>query len=99
LFSLYVHFSNRTQDDNLTGLRTIVQKSLHMLAGQQIDSMQEAVHMVNNQELAICSDRITYASLAQGATLRDETDKSHKEDIVTPTPTPTSTPIPTPMAK
>jgi MoaA/NifB/PqqE/SkfB family radical SAM enzyme len=28
--------------------------------------MQEAVHMLDNQELVICSDRITYVSLAQG---------------------------------
>ncbi len=66
----------RTQDDNLTGLRIITKKVLHMLCGQRQVSMQEAVHMVDNQELVICSDKITYVSLAQGQTLRDENDKS-----------------------
>jgi hypothetical protein len=40
-----------------------------MLSGQQQVSMQEAVHMVDNQELVICSDMFTYVSLAQGQTL------------------------------
>ncbi len=40
-----------------------------MLCGQQQVSMQEAVHMVDNQDLVICSDKITYVSLAQGQTL------------------------------
>jgi hypothetical protein len=45
--------------------------------------MQEAVHMVDNQELVICSDKITYVSLAQGQTLRDENDKSSSKDLIT----------------
>ncbi len=73
----------RTQDDNLTGLRTITKKALHMLGGQQQVSMQEAVHMVDNQELVICSDKITYVSLAQGQTLQDENDKSFSKDLIT----------------
>jgi hypothetical protein len=75
--------SFRMQDDNLTGLRTITKKALHMLSDQQLVSMQEAVHMVDNQELVICSDIITYVSLAQGQALQDETDKSHKKDLIT----------------
>jgi hypothetical protein len=71
------------QDDNLTGLRTITKKALHMLCGQQQVSMQEAVNMVDNQELVICSDKITYVSLAQGQTLRDENDKSSSKDLIT----------------
>jgi hypothetical protein len=50
-----------------------------MLSGQGQVSMQEAVHMVDNQELVICSDRITYVSLAQGQALQSETDKSQKK--------------------
>jgi hypothetical protein len=73
----------RTQDDNLTGLRTIKKKVLHMLCGQRQVSMQEAVHMVGNQELVICSDKITYLSLAQGQTLRDENDKFSSKDLIT----------------
>ncbi len=37
-----------TQDNNLTGLRTITKKALHMLTGHSLVSMQEAVHMVDN---------------------------------------------------
>jgi hypothetical protein len=54
-----------------------------MLCGQRQVSMQEAVLMVDNQELVICSDKITYASLAQGQTLRDENDKSSSKDLIT----------------
>jgi hypothetical protein len=54
-----------------------------MLSGQQQLSMQEAVHMVDNQDLVICSDRITYVSLAQGQALQSETDKSQKIDLIT----------------
>jgi hypothetical protein len=71
------------QDGNLTGLRTITKKALHMLSGQQQVSMQEAVHIVDNQELVICSDRITYVSLAQGQALQSETDKSQKSHMIT----------------
>jgi hypothetical protein len=71
------------QDDNLTGLRTITKKALYMLCGQQQVSMQEAVHMVDNQELVISSDKITYVSLAQGQTLRDENTKSSSKDLIT----------------
>jgi hypothetical protein len=53
-----------------------------MLSGQQQVSMQEAVHMVDNQDLVICSDRITYVSLAQGQALQSETDKSQKIDLI-----------------
>jgi hypothetical protein len=45
--------------------------------------MQEAVHMVDNQELVICSDKITYASLAQGQTLQDESYKTSSKDLIT----------------
>ncbi len=73
----------RTQEDNLTGLRTITKKALHMLSGQRQVSMQEAVHIVDNQELVICSDMLTYVSLAQGQTLRYENDKSSSKDLIT----------------
>ncbi len=39
--------------------------------------------MVDNQQLVICSDRITYVSLAQGQALQSEIDKSQKEDLIT----------------
>jgi hypothetical protein len=45
--------------------------------------MQEAVHMVDNQEWVICSDKITYVSLAQEQTLQDENDKSSSKDLIT----------------
>ena len=34
--------------------------------------MQEAVHMVDKQELAICSESVTYISITQGQVLQDE---------------------------
>jgi hypothetical protein len=71
------------KDDKLTGLKTIMKKALHMLSGQQQVSMQEAVHIVDNQQLVICSDKITYVSLAQGKALQSETDKSQKGDLIT----------------
>ncbi len=40
--------------------------------------MQEAVHMVDEQELVICSDSITYVSITQGQVLRNE-----QQDIIT----------------
>jgi hypothetical protein len=54
-----------------------------MLNGQRQVPIQEAVHMLDNQELVICSDRITYVSLAQGQALRSETDKSRQKDLIT----------------
>ena len=55
-----------------------------MLSGQWQVSMQEAVHMVDNQQLMIHSDMITYVSLAQGQALQSETDhKSKKKDLIT----------------
>jgi len=54
-----------------------------MLTGHRLVSMQKAVHMVDNQELVICSDSITYVSLSQGQALRDETDKQQKRDLIT----------------
>ena len=45
--------------------------------------IQEAVHILDNQELVICSDRITYLSLAQGQALWSETDRSKQKDLIT----------------
>ena len=39
--------------------------------------------MVDNQDLVICSDMITYVSLAQGQALRSETDRSKQKDLIT----------------
>ncbi len=66
------------QYDNLRGLRTITKNALCMLSGQRQVSMQEAVHMVDNQQLVIFSDVIAYVSLAQGQALQSETDRSKK---------------------
>ncbi len=78
--SCLIWFSSfKTQDDYLTGLGTITKKALHMLSGQQQVSMQETVHMVDNQKLVICSDMMTYVSLSQGQALRSETDNLHKK--------------------
>ncbi len=78
-----LHKTNRTQDDNLSGVKTITKQALHHLAGQCLVSIQEAVHMVDNHELVISSDKMTYLSLAQGQALRDECDMHAKEDLMT----------------
>jgi hypothetical protein len=44
----------RTQDDDMTGVNTITKKALHHFSGHRIISMQEGVHMVDDQELVIC---------------------------------------------
>jgi hypothetical protein len=72
-----------TQDDNLSGVKTITKQALHHLAGQRLVSIQEAVHMVDNQELVVSSDKMTYLSLAQGQALRDECDMHVKRDLIT----------------
>ncbi len=61
----------------MTGVKTITKKALHHLAGHPLVSIQEAVHMVDDQPLVICSDRMTYVTINQGQVLRDdlETDK------------------------
>jgi hypothetical protein len=45
--------------------------------------MQEAVYMVDEQELVICSDRMTYVSITQGQVLQDEQETDKKRDIIT----------------
>jgi hypothetical protein len=74
---------NRTQDNNMNGVKTITKQALHHLAGQCLVSIQEAVHMVDNQELVISSDKMTYLSLAQGQALRDERNQHTKKDLIT----------------
>ena len=39
--------------------------------------------MLDNQELVICSDMITYISLAQGQALQSEIDRSIQKDLIT----------------
>ena len=58
-------------------------KAMHMLNGQRQVPIQEAVHMLDDQEPVICSDRITYVSLAQGQALQSETDRSKQKDLIT----------------
>ncbi len=54
-----------------------------MLSGQRQVPIQEAVHMLDNQELVICSDMITYVSLAQGQAVRSENNNSKQKDLIT----------------
>ena len=46
-------------------------------------SIQKAVHMVDSQDLVMCSKKITYLSLREGAMLSSEKDSKKKKDIVT----------------
>ncbi len=70
---------NRTQDNNMSGVKTITKQALHHLAEQHL---VKAVHMVDNQELVISSDKMTYLSLAQGKVLHDECDMHAKKDLI-----------------
>ncbi len=54
-----------------------------MLNGEGQVPIQKAVHMLDNQELVICSDMITYVSLALGQAVRSENDKSKQKDLIT----------------
>jgi hypothetical protein len=67
----------------MSGVKTITKQVLHHLAGQHLVSIQEAVHMVDNQELVISSDKMKYLSLAQGQALRDESNTHAKMDSIT----------------
>ena len=65
------------------GTRYITQKALHGMSAQRTVSIQEAVHMVDNQDLVICSEKFTYLSLRQGAVLTSKEDGKKRKDIVT----------------
>ena len=65
------------------GVRYITQKALHGMSAQRTVSIQEAVHMVDNQDLVICSEKFTYLSIRQGAMLTSNKDNKKKKDIVT----------------
>jgi hypothetical protein len=80
---LHLHKTNRTQDNNMNGVKIITKQALHHLAGQRLVSIQEAVHMVDNQELVISSNKMTYLSLAQGQALCGERDQHTKKDLIT----------------
>ena len=73
--------SNSTHNGNLGGVRQVTQKALHGLSGHRQVSMQEAVHLVDNQDLVICSDTFTTLSLRQGALMTGKDDDKAK-DIV-----------------
>ena len=53
------------------------------MSAQRTVSIQEAVYMVDNQDLVVCSEKFTYLSLRQGAVLTSEKDTKKKKDIVT----------------
>ena len=65
------------------GIRHITQKVLHGMSAQRTMSIQEAVHMIDNQDLVICSEKFTYLSVRQDAVLTSEKDGQKRKDIVT----------------
>ena len=75
--------NDRTQDDDMSGVNTITKKALHHFSGHHVISIQEGVHMVDDQELVICSDCMTYVSITQGQVLCDDTVHDKKRDIIT----------------
>ena len=83
-FSFFHSLSSfSTHEGNMGGTRYITQKALHGMSAQRTVSIQEAVHMVDNQDLVICSEKFTYLSLRQGAVLTSEKDGKKRKDIVT----------------
>ena len=75
------YFTISTHNGNLGGVRAITQKALHGLSGTRTVSVQEAVHLVDNQDLVICSEKFTMLSIRAGAMMASEKDKE-KKDIV-----------------
>ena len=60
-----------THAGNMGGVRLITQKALYGMSAQRTLSIQEAVHMVNNQDLVIYSEKFTYLSLRRCAMLHN----------------------------
>jgi hypothetical protein len=67
----------------MTGVNTITKKALHYLAGHRLVSIEEAVHMVDDQPLVICSNRMMYVTISQGQVLRDDLETDKRKDIIT----------------
>ena len=53
------------------------------MSAQRTVSIQEAVHMVDNQDLVICSEKFTYLSLCRGTVRTSEIDEHKRKDVVT----------------
>jgi hypothetical protein len=67
----------------MTGVKKITNKALHHLAGHQLVSIQEEVHMVDDQPLVIYSDSMMYVAINQGQVLRDDLETDKRKDIIT----------------
>ena len=68
----------------MANVRSMTQRALHGMSAQRTVSIQEAVHLVDNLDLIICSEKFTYMSLRQGATLvTNNTEANKKNDIIT----------------
>ncbi len=76
-------FMQSTHAGNMGGVRSITQKALHGMSAQRTVSIQEAVHMIDNQDLVICSEKFIYLSLRQGVMLQSEKDTKDQNNIVT----------------
>jgi len=70
-----------TNSNIINGVRLVTQKALHGLSAQRQVSLQEAVHLVDNQDLVICSEYFERVSVIQAAILRGKRDKKAR-DIV-----------------
>ena len=67
-----------THDGNMRGSRYITQEALHDMLAQRTVSIREVVHMVDNQDLMVCSEKFTYLSMQQGAMLTSNGDGKQK---------------------
>ena len=73
----------RTNNDDMTGIKSITKNAVHHLAGHRLVIIQEAVHMVDDQPLVICSDSMTYVTISQGQVLQDDLETDKRKDIIT----------------
>ena len=67
----------------MTGVKPIAKKALHHMVGHRLVKMQEAVNMVDDQELVICSDSMMYVNVSQGQVLRNDVETDKQKDLIT----------------
>ena len=68
-YPILTKYHSSTHEGNAGGVRHIKKKELHGMSIKRTFSIQEAVHIVDNQDLVICSKKFTYLSLHHSAML------------------------------
>ena len=75
-------FDFSTPEEELSELKGITKRALHTLSGQRLVMMPEAVHMIDNLDLVLCSDSISHISLAQCNAWKSRSEKAHSNDLI-----------------